>query len=129
MFRLIALFLFAATASLRIDGGWIREAPPNAKVLAGYVELRNDTSAPLVVTGAHGADFERVEIHEMSMDGGVMKMRALERVELAPGASLSLEPGATHLMLINPKRKLRAGDSVEIVFEAAAPIPATFVVK
>lgn len=128
MIRLIALLFATATAAPELVGGWIREAPPNAKVLAGYGELRNH-GARLVVTGAHSADFERVEIHQMSMAGGVMKMRALERVELAPGEELALEPGATHLMLIGPKRALHAGDRVEITFDATPPIAASFVVK
>jgi hypothetical protein len=107
----------ATAAGLEVREAWIREAPPSATVLAGYAELSNPGPAPLRVTGARSADFGAVEIHEMRMDDGVMRMRALDAIELAPGASVRLAPGGNHLMLMRPARALRAGDRVAIVFE------------
>lgn len=108
---MLAAGLAWADAGIRFEDGWIREAPPNARVLAGYGRLANAGSTPLVIVGASGEDFDRVEIHEMSMDAGVMKMRALEQVIVKPGETFEFKPGATHLMLFAPKRPLRAGDS------------------
>lgn len=128
MFRLIVLAVCAtAPASLEFSDGWIREAPPTAQVLAGYGRIHNASAKLVAIAGAHSADFDRVEIHEMTMANGVMKMRALEKVEIAAGGDLVLESGATHLMLIGPHRRLKTGDTVEIVFEPQ--LHATLVVK
>lgn len=112
-----ALLLVAGTAQaagLVFEDPWIRAAPPGADVLAGYATLRNDGDAALTITGGRSADFERVELHEMTMAGGVMKMRALGGIALAAHGDVRLAPGGTHLMLIQPKRALKIGDVVEV---------------
>lgn len=121
----------AGAAGLELREAWIREAPPGARMLAGYAELANTGTAPLRVTGARSADFGAVELHEMRMDGGVMRMRALAAIEVPAGGSVRLAPGGNHLMLMRPTRALRAGDRVEIVFEleGASAVAAEFVVR
>jgi copper(I)-binding protein len=120
-----------AAAGLELREAWIREAPPTAAMLAGYAELANTGTAPLRVTAARSADFGAVELHEMRMDGGVMRMRALDAIEVPAGASVRLAPGGNHLMLMRPARALRAGDRVRIEFEVegAAAVGADFVVR
>jgi copper(I)-binding protein len=100
--------------------GWVREAPPTAKVLAGFGRLHNPADRALVLLSVNSPDFERVEIHEMSMAGGVMTMRALSRLEIPARSDLVLESGARHLMLIGPRHALTAGDTIEVVLEAEA---------
>ena len=121
----------AAAAGLALREAWIREAPPTAAMLAGYAELANTGATPLRVTGARSADFGAVELHEMRMDGGMMRMRALEAIEVPAGASVRLAPGGNHLMLMRPARALRAGDLVRIEFEVegAAAVGADFEVR
>ena len=63
-----------------------------------------------------GADFDRSALHEMSMAAGVMKMHELPKLEVPPHADVTLEPGARHLMLFDPKRPLKAGDRVVLEF-------------
>ena len=106
-----------------VSAAWSRLAPPSAPVLAGYLTIENQGEQTLVLSGASSAAFERVELHSMSMDGGVMRMRKLERVEIEPGETLELAPGGQHLMLIGPKRIFAAGEriSVEIGFCAGKP--------
>ena len=83
------------------------------------------------MTGARSAEFGAVELHEMRMDGGMMRMRALEAIEVPAGASVRLAPGGNHLMLMRPARALRAGDRVRIEFEVegAAAVGADFEVR
>lgn len=114
---LILLAPGAAAGGLELRDPWIRAAPPSAQAMAGYVELANTGSAPIRVTAASSPDFGAVELHEMRMDDGVMRMRALDAIELPAGVSVRLAPGGDHLMLMRPVRALRAGDRVEIVFE------------
>jgi copper(I)-binding protein len=129
------LMLGASNASaegrLVIDAAWIRSAPPGAMMLAGYASLRNDGDAPVVVNGADSVDFGSVSLHESVEEGGVARMRALGRVEIKPGASVLFAPGGKHLMLMQPKRALKAGDGVKIHIstQAGPGAVAEFVVR
>lgn len=101
-----------AAGHLVVERAWIRSAPPGAMMLAGYATLRNDGDAPVSVTGADSADFGSVSLHESVEEGGVVRMRALGNIEIAPGERVVFEPGGKHFMLMRPKRDLShpAGD-------------------
>ncbi len=99
---------------LSLLDGWVRAAPSVAKVMAGYGRLINATSEPLRIESLSSPGFERVELHEMSMNDGVMKMRRRDPITLEPNQELSLEPGGWHLMLIGPKTPQPAGQQVEV---------------
>ena len=122
MQRILALLLTASAVAWAADAvpdfrdGWVRSAPPTAQVLAAYGTLHNPSDHAVVVTGARSPEFDSAALHEMSMDQGVMKMRELQRIEVAPHADVALEPGARHLMLYGPKRPLKAGDRVLLDF-------------
>lgn len=133
--RAIAAALLLAASSLAaakdpsFDRAWIREAPPGAPAMAGFVAIEGG-SRDVEIVAARSADFGRVEIHEMLTEDGVMKMRPIERLELPAGARLTLAPGAEHLMLFEPKRALAAGDTVTVTFELSKgdPIDVAFAV-
>jgi len=120
----------SAAGHLVIDGAWIRSAPPGAMMLAGYASLRNDGDAAVIVTAADSADFGSVSLHESIEEGGVARMRALDRVEIKPGASVVFAPGGKHLMLMRPKHELKPGDSVKIHLDTnSGGAAAEFVVR
>lgn len=108
---------FAASAELMVSNTWIREAPPNAKVLAGYMDLMNHGDKAITITADVSDDFERIEIHDMSMDKGMMKMKKLDTLEIPPHGTVKLQPGGMHMMLINPKKRLRDGDQAMIAIK------------
>src|ERR1700750_1540748 len=86
---------------LSIGHPWVRATPGGAKIGGGYLSVTNNGTAPDRLTGATFSDADHVEIHEMSMDGGVMKMRPLPNgVEIKPGEKVKLAPEGTHLMLM-----------------------------
>lgn len=120
-----------ACGELTTADAWIRLAPPGAAVMAGYITLSNASEQSVLVQGASSADFEKVELHSMSMDGGVMQMRKLELIEVKVGQTMPLEPGGNHLMLIGPKRSFKAGDQVEIALNLCEDEkkPVTFTVR
>ncbi len=131
-----ALLLTLASAAhaagrLEVDGGWIRAAPPGAMMLAAYGTLRNAGDGPVIFSGAQSADFADVSLHETVEQNGIERMRALGRVVLAPGETMLLAPGGRHLMLMQPKRALHPGDTVEIRFitESSGSPTAKFVVR
>jgi copper(I)-binding protein len=65
-----------------------------------------------------------VQIHEMAVDGGIMKMRAVQGVDLKPGATTELRPGGFHVMLEGLKQPLKQGDKIPLTltFEKAGSI-------
>jgi hypothetical protein len=82
------------------------------------MQLKADASARFVSASSPAA--KTVEIHEMTMDNGLMKMRAIPGVEIPAGQSLALKPGGYHIMLIDLKQPIKAGDvvPVTVVFES-----------
>lgn len=106
----------AAAGSLSVTDAWIRAAPPGAQVMAGYATLANVGDEPLTVLAVQSADFRQGALHETVEEGGMAKMRELHRLAIEPGARASLAPGGKHLMLMQPRRAIAAGDRVEVVF-------------
>ena len=122
---LVALCLFAfipvlqADEILDIDDAWVAEAPPVAPVMGGYMKIENETDKLISITRASCPDFETVEIHEMSMSGGMMKMREIEKLDVPAGGKVELKPGGYHLMLIKPKKPFKKGDSLTVTLHTA----------
>ena len=106
-----------ATKELLIHGAWIREAPPNAMALAGYLTIENSSSAERSLTVVTSPVFEWVEIHRTVHDGDVAKMVPQDTIDIPPGGRVELKPGDYHLMLMKPSRTLREGDRVPISLE------------
>jgi periplasmic copper chaperone A len=125
-------FLRAATMGLCLLGGqayaggievnapWTRATVPGASVAAGYLVLVNKGTEADRLTGASTAAAQKVEIHEMRMDGDIMKMRALpDGVEIKPGETVTLKPGGIHLMMFGLKQRLLPGEIVPVTLSFA----------
>ena len=77
----------------------VLQPPKGARVAAGYLVITNNGKTADRLVGGSAAFAQRFEIHEMAMDGGVMKMRELANgIEILPGAKVELKPGGNHLM-------------------------------
>lgn len=117
---------------LDIEHPHARATPPHAPTGAGYLTITNTGSEPDRLIGGT-ADFAGdVQIHEMSMDGDVMRMREVEGgLEIPPGGELTLEPGGNHIMFIHLGEPLRAGErrKVTLEFERAGTIEVEFSVE
>src|SRR3990167_5023483 len=94
--------------SLRIDHPWSRATPHGAQVAGGYFVIENtgtDADRLVRITSEISG---RVEIHEMTVQDGVMRMRPLTRgLEIKPGATAKFAPGGYHFMFMNLKRPLK----------------------
>src|SRR5215510_13549423 len=87
--------------SIEIKLPWSRATPKGATVAGGYMKLINTGTAPDRLVGGSTEIAGKFEIHEMSMDNGVMKMRALPNgVEIKPGQTVEFKPGGYHLMFV-----------------------------
>lgn len=84
---------------LLIDGLEITAPLPGNDMSAGYFELTNTTAAPLVITRVASPDFERVMMHETTIDDGIARMRMLEEITVPAGQTVRFSRGGKHLML------------------------------
>jgi len=97
---------------VRVSGAWVPPTVPGQTVGAAYMQLRSAQAATLVKVEADVA--AAAEIHQMTMENDVMRMRKLDQVELPAGRTVELSPGARHLMLVDLRRPLKAGDTVKL---------------
>jgi periplasmic copper chaperone A len=100
--------------SLGIDHPFARATPPGAKSGGAFFVVENSGLTPDKLIGVASPAAGSAEMHQMTMDGGVMKMRAVSMLEIPPGGKLELKPGGYHLMLLDLKQPMRAGDKVPL---------------
>lgn len=114
-----------AADGIEIQTPWTRAVPPTSKVGAGYMTVVNTGTADDRLIAARSGIAARVEIHEMTMDAGVMRMRELkDGLAVAAGQSVELKPGGYHVMFMGLREPIKAGDVVDVtlVFEGAGEI-------
>jgi copper(I)-binding protein len=103
---------------LVISQAWSRATPGGAKIGGGYLTIENKGSAPDRLIGGSADVAGNVQVHEMTMNNGVMTMRPLEKgLTIEPGKTVRLAPGGYHLMLSDLKRPLKQGDQLPITLE------------
>ena len=118
-------------SALRIEHVWSRATPVSANVGAGYLRITNTGPTPDRLLSGKSDMANRIEVHEMAMDGSIMTMRQLaDGLTVQPGQSVELKPGGFHLMLMGLKDPLKEGTSFSatLKFEKAGDVPVTFTV-
>jgi periplasmic copper chaperone A len=135
-FTLLLPFVAAAhdykAGDLLIHHPWTRATAPGAPVAGGYAEIRNTGALPDRLVGGSFEASAQFEIHEMTMDGDVMKMAKLPNgLEIPAGATVTLKPGGLHLMFIGLKLPLAEGAKIKgsLVFEKAGKIDVEFAIE
>lgn len=117
---------------LDIGHPWARATPKSAPVGGGFLTVTNTgVTADRLVSVTAGVS-DKVELHEMSMEGGIMKMRALDGgITVPAGGKVELKPGGYHVMFIGLKAPLEAGKSFKgtLIFEKAGPVEVEFQVE
>jgi hypothetical protein len=138
IFLLAGLVSFAAIAAsatqykagaVEIENPWSRATPKGTTVGAGYMKITNTGTQPDRLTGGSSDVAGTFQIHEMTMEKGVAKMRPLTKgLEIKPGQTVELTPGSFHIMLVGLKRPLVAGDHVKatLMFEKAGAVDVEF---
>jgi copper(I)-binding protein len=111
-FPLLLAAALAHAQAVQVSDAWVRATVPGQKVAAAYMTLRSSAAARLVGVKTKAA--RSAEIHSMSHEGGVMKMRRLESLELPAGQEVALEPGGNHIMLFDPVKPLEEGQRVAL---------------
>jgi copper(I)-binding protein len=108
--------IWAADAAdqIQAEGAYARAVPPGQPNSAVFMSLSNSSAADHAVTGAESDSSEVVELHTHTMDGGMMRMRQIERIDVPAGETVTLEPGGLHVMLIGLKKPLVEGETVAV---------------
>ena len=123
--RLAALFALASTlaaaplavAQVTVSDPWVRGVVPGQMATGAFMRLTAAADATLVDAASPAARI--VEIHEMKMEGGVMKMSAIDRLPLPAGKAVELKPGGYHVMLMDLVAPLKEGETVPITLTVA----------
>lgn len=125
--RAMLLFLLLtrsvlAAAEATISEAWIRALPPTQPVTAAYAAISNSGPEALRLVGARIEGVGRVEIHSTREVDGLMRMEQLQELVIAPGQTLSLEPGGAHFMLFELESMPRPGEQRQLclLFAGAA---------
>ena len=114
----LAACLLATAAwaqQVAVTGAWARATVAGQTASAAYMELTASGNATLLEVGSPLAGI--VEVHEMILDNGVMKMRAKPRLDLPAGKPVVLKPGSYHIMLMELKQPLRKGDILPLTLK------------
>lgn len=100
--------------TLVISDAWSPEAPPG-RTMAGFMTIQNQGESAIALVDGYSPHFNRVEIHDMINDEGVMRMRRLESLVIEPASQINLQPGGFHIMLMEPKQTFSVGENIELV--------------
>jgi len=114
---------------IHIAQPWARATPKGAVAGAAYMTITNTGKTPDKVSCVSSDASAQCQIHTLSMDNGVMKMRPVEGgLEIKPGETVTLAPGGLHMMLVNLKHPLEAGQSVmaTLKFDNAGSVDVTY---
>ena len=114
----------AAKGAISVKGAWARATPPKAPAGGAYMTISNAGADEDRLVGAKAGVSKTVELHTHLNDNGVMRMRAVESIAVAPGQSVALEPGGLHVMLVGLDAPLAQGQSfpLVLVFQKAGEV-------
>ena len=120
----------AKLGKLKIDDAYIRSTVPGQSVAGGFMKIDNHGNLDQLISASSPVAAE-VQLHEMSMDGSVMKMRQIKEIAVPADGAVELKPGGLHLMLIGVKTPLKVGELVplKLKFAKAGDVEVSFSVK
>lgn len=107
--------LATADATLQVEDAWVREAPPNAHMMAAYMTLKNTGSGDAVLTQVDSPAFDHVMLHKSEVVDGVARMIHQSEIVIPAKGAVELKPGSFHLMMPAPEKRLVEGDRVDFV--------------
>ena len=118
--------------AIEIGHPWSRATPPTAESGGGYLAITNTGTTPDRLIAVKSPAADKVEIHEMKMDGNIMRMREVEKgIEIPPGATVELKPGGFHVMFMGLRAPFAKDARVPLtlVFEKAGSIDVELMVQ
>jgi copper(I)-binding protein len=107
------------TDAIKIEGAYTRATAPGQQVAGGFMKIDNKGNTADQLLSASSPAAGEVQLHEMAMDGNVMKMRQVKDIAVPAGGSVELKPGGYHLMFLNLKGPFTAGQTVPVKLKFA----------
>lgn len=119
LIRISFVFLFLVSSaysadSIKVKDAWSPEAPPVAKVMAGYMKINNPTNKDIKIKSIKSDLFNRVEIHLTEMKNGMMSMVKQNNLNIKAKSQVELKPGGLHMMLIGRKQPVIKGSVITV---------------
>ncbi len=116
---LTTLSVAAHSVEISIGDPYARAVPPGQPNSAVFMSLENPSGEGQALVGAESNVSEFVELHTHVEEEGIMRMRRIDKIEVPAGATVTLQPGGLHVMLIDLKQPLDEGDVVDLtlIFE------------
>jgi len=111
----LAIVALPALADVTVKDSWVRGTTPAQKATGAFMEITSSEAVTLLSASSPVAGV--VEIHTMKMEDGVMKMRAIPKLDLPAGKGVKLQPGGNHVMLMDLKQQMKKGDVVPITLK------------
>jgi len=108
----------AKVGSVQIENAYTRATVPGQQVAGGFMKIENKGAADQLISASSPASGE-VQLHEMAMEGNVMRMRQVKEVVVPADGTVELKPGSLHLMFMNIKAPLTAGETVPVKLKFA----------
>ena len=108
----------AHVGSVQIENAYTRSTVPGQMAAGGFMKIENKGAADQLISASSPVAGE-VQLHEMAMEGNVMKMRQVKEVLVPAGGAVELKPGGMHLMFMNIKAPLAAGETVPVKLKFA----------
>jgi copper(I)-binding protein len=117
--------------AIKVEDAFARAMPPGARTAGAYLTIENRGSQPDRLLSARSPRAGAVELHRMSEQDGVMRMRPVDAIPVPAGQTVKLTPGGLHLMLIDPKPPLKEGEHIPLTlrFERAGEVGADVTVR
>ena len=115
----LAFVCDAALAQVSVKDAWVRATVAQQTATGAFMKLHSSKATRLVEAKSPVAQV--VEVHQMSMDNNVMKMRAISGLDLAAGSAVELKPGGYHVMLMGLKHQIKEGQTVPLMLVFEGP--------
>ncbi len=110
----VAPAAWAQTPALTAHDAWVREPMGGRNMTGAFVVVENASATPRAIVSAATDAAEKVELHEMKNEGGMMKMSPVKQIAVPAHGKAELKPGSFHVMLFGVKGKPAAGDTIDL---------------
>lgn len=109
----------ASVGSIKIEHAYTRATAPGQQAAGGFLQIENKGGAADQLISASSPIAGEVQLHEMAMDGNVMKMRQVKDISVPANSEVELKPGGLHIMFMNIKAPLAVGETVPVKLKFA----------
>ncbi len=118
LFSSAAIAQNATVGAIKIENAYTRATAPGQQVAGGFMKIENKGAADQLISASSPVAGE-MQLHEMAMEGNVMKMRQVKDIAVPANGAVELKPGGLHIMFMNIKAPLTAGETVPVKLKFA----------